>query len=106
MAEIFEHQHSALALLCISAGPIRFGQLGARMSEHGASHHGDQKVTRALRALYQLGLVTPEPGRAHRAEAEYQVTAAGRDKAERLIAALASWGSFDGEWTSSQDITT
>jgi hypothetical protein len=86
---IVGHSHVAIALICLAEGPVRFGQLGADMSDRAGTRFSDSQVYRAVKILFRLGYTTTEPGTARRGY--YDLTEQGRLAARRLVAALASW---------------
>jgi DNA-binding PadR family transcriptional regulator len=79
---MFQYRGDALTIVCLSAGPMRFGQLAKAIVERCGTHMSDTQVGRCLSRLVGRGLV--EHVETGDSVAVYRLTDPGRCEAEDL----------------------
>ena len=79
---MFQYRGDALTIVCLNAGPMRFGQLTKAIVERCGTHMSDTQVGRCLRRLVERGLV--EHVETGDEVAVYRLTDRGRREADDL----------------------
>lgn len=83
LEDLFSHRWDALAMLCLSDGPLRFNRLAATMNERADERLADGVLSRSLHRLSDKRMVV----RAEVAESGhivYALTDEGRARAQQL----------------------
>ena len=77
----------AAALFCLQAGPLRWTEVGNRIAAWSGLRPTDSQITRPLKRLERLGLLTKTGGKDHR-RGMYSITDAGRARVARIAALI------------------
>ena len=87
---MFQYRGDALTIVCLSTGPMRFGQLAKAIAERCGTHMSDTQVGRCLGRLVARRLV--DHVETDEGVAVYRLTDRGCRDAEDLIFLAAALG--------------